>query len=239
MKKLLCLCGFLVVLVLPMASRACLIEYSVTVTANNGTGLDVKTFSGNGETDENGYFQCSLVNSEQAIGDSAIDFLKLKINSDPEVGIEFGVRAGGLTTTFQIISAVVAFSSLVNPTADASAGVTLTDRLSGTGAAAGATITGLFDGGKVHQARYNTSTVFANLVSGFSIPTGTLTDEEAKPVSGSETINDTLTSIESEFYFTLSARDAASGTSNFIVIPEPATIAILSIGALSLLRIKK
>lgn len=233
-KKLLwCLCSLLVVLVFPVVAGACLIQYSVTVTA----GSDIAVFSGAGETDTYGDFEFVLVplDSYQVIGnsDAAIEALILRGNSDPEVGVEFGLRAGGSETTFSVLSDVITFSSIVNPTAAASAGITLTDRVTGTGA----TITGFFDGGKkVHQARYNGSTVFANLVSGFSVPSGTLTKEEAKPLSGSETISGTLSSIESEFRFKLSARDSASGTSTFMVIPEPATIAILSLGGLLLRR---
>lgn len=196
-------------------------------------GSDVAVFSGEGRTDADGYFKCVLVDSDQAIGDAFIESLTLKINSDPEVGIEFGVRAGASATPFHILSDVVEFSPMVNPTASAMASVTLTDR-----SPAGATITGLFPGGKTHQARYNSSAVFANLVNSFSIPSGTLTKEEANSLSGSETINDTLSSIESESWFRLSAKDSAAGTSNFVVeevqIPEPATICLLGFGAIVL-----
>jgi hypothetical protein len=233
MKKLLCLCSLLGVLVFPVVAGACLIQYSVTVTA----GSDVAVFSGTGETGTDGSFQRVLVNSDQAIGGAFIENLVLKINSDPEVGVEFGVRAGSSAETISILSDVVTFSALVNPQAYASAGVTLTDR---TFPANGAAITGGFDGGKVHQARYNGSTVFANLVKGFSIPGGTLTmDEEKGNQFSMITINDTLTSIESEFKFTLSALDSASGTSNFVVVPEPSSIIALVGGLGSLLAFRR
>jgi hypothetical protein len=222
------------VLILPMEAKACLV--SVTITATDGTNTAIQTFSSECVAAANGGFECVFVNEygpEVSLFDGgAITSLKLTMDVDPEVGIEFGVRAGSSATTYSFLSDVVYFSPLVNPTATASAGITLTDR----GPTAGATITGLFPGGKTHQARYNSSIVFANLVSGFSIPSGTLTASEA---SGSVNIIDTLTSIESEFYFTLSARDSASGTSTFSVVPEPATIALLGLGALSLLRRKR
>lgn len=232
------------VLILPVGANAGTVSVTVKAVADNG-GSFIKTFTGETVAAEGGGFECVLVAKvdEQVDPDGgyatfdggAITCLKLTMDSDPEVGIEFGVRAGSTLTTFDILSDIVLFDALVNPQAYASAGVTLTDRPTVSGAA----ITGLFDQGKTHQARYNSSSVFANLVSGFGIPSGTLTASEEK---GNEfsmiTIGDTLTSIESEFHFTLSARDSASGTSNFVVIPEPTTIALLGLGVLGFLRRK-
>ena len=223
-------CILSAILTLNVVSNACLVQYSVTVKANN----DILSFNGQGETGADGLLNCVLVNQETAIGDAFIDSLKIKLNGDPEVGIEFGVRAGSLGTTFDILSDVVSFDPMTNPQAYGSAGVTLTDR----GGSAGASIVGLFDG-KVHQARYNSTSVFGNLVRGFSISSGTLTNDENKPLSGSEVISGSVSSIESEFYFSLSARDSASGTSTFVVIPEPATMSILALGALALISRKK
>lgn len=227
------------VLILPVGANAGLVN--VKVMAGNQSF----TFEGDAVATADG-FECVLVDKygpEFSLFDGgAITCLKLTMDVDPEVGIEFGVRAGGSMTTYSLLSDVVLFGPLVNPTAYASAGVTLTDRLG----VSGATITGLFPDGKTHQAKYNGSSVFANLVNGFAIPSGTVTNSEEK---GNEfsmiTINDTLTSIESKFNFTLSARDSASGTSTFVVvpgpitIPEPTTICLLGLGALGLLRKRK
>ena len=228
MKKLLCLCSLLAVLVLPMGAGAGLIQYEVTVTV----GSDEEVFSGEGQADGDGYFEFVLVPLNT---DQTVEKLILRGNSDPEVGIEFGVRNyGSSALAIGFLAVAVTFDPIVDPIAYASAGVTLTDR---NVPANGAAITGLFDGGKVHQARYNGLSVFANLVSGYAIGGGTVGSVEAKPSSGSEIIIGALTSIQSEFRFTLSANDSASGTSTFVVIPEPATVGILSIGAvLALLK---
>lgn len=221
------------VIILPVAVNACPVH--ITIVATNEAGQSqIATFGGVTSTDETGD-SVWMLDHGVSILDGSIDSLKLTVNGDPEVGIEFGFRAGSSATTFDILSDVVTFAPMVDPIAYASAGVTLTDRVP----TAGATITGLFAGGKTHQVRYNGSSVYANLVSGFSIPSGTLTASEAMPPTGSQIINDTVTSIESEFYFKLSARDSASGTSTFEVTPEPATMCLLGLGALSVIRRKR
>ncbi|MGD0572799.1 MAG: PEP-CTERM sorting domain-containing protein [Sedimentisphaerales bacterium] len=226
------------VLILPVGAKASLIPVSnadavyVTITATNEAGQSQAITLG-GKTSLDGTTGNSVwvLDNSVSILDGSIDSLKVTVNSDPEVDIEFGFKAGNSTLAYAIYSDVVTFDPLVNPTADASAGVTLTDR--GT---PGATITGLFPGGKTFQATYNGSNVFANLVKGFSISGGTLTGSEDTP---DQVINGTLTDIESEFYFKLSANDAASGTSTFEVVPEPATMAILGLGITVLISRRK
>ena len=206
---------------------------AVTVTANE----EAHTFLGRTVASPDGGFECLLVAPAQEFtfaNGSVVTDLTLTMNADPDVGIEFGVRANSSATTFTILSEVVTFGALVNPTAYASAAVTLTDK-----SPSGASITGLF-GGKTHQARYNGSSVFADLVSGFSIISGTQTNsEEYGNAFSMITINDTLTSIESEFKFTLSGKDSASGTSNFVVVPEPSSIIALVGGLGSLLAFRR
>jgi hypothetical protein len=227
-KKLIVFCLALVVvgLILPVGANAC--PVSITVTATNEAGSDVAILGGDASLDGSTGNYVWVLDSEVPILDGAIETLKLTVAEDPEVGVEFGVRAGNSAMTFSFFD-VITFDSLVNPTAEASAAITLTDRGGG-----GATITGLF-GGKTHEATYNGSTVFADLVSGFS-GGGSSTASET---TGSGSISGTVSSIEAEFYFTLSAKDAASGTSTFEVTPEPATVALLGLGGLALLRRKR
>ncbi|MCY2924073.1 MAG: PEP-CTERM sorting domain-containing protein [Planctomycetota bacterium] len=145
--------------------------------------------------------------------------LSLQTDSEPYVNLKWAVEAGPTDTTFDFSTAVVSFSPLTNPQAYASAGVILT------GDSDGATITGLFDGGKIYQARYNGGTVYANLAGGFTVGADTTEFHgDRDPASGYRTIIGSVYSIESQMKFTLSAGDMASATSRFEVIPEPATL---------------
>jgi hypothetical protein len=209
-----------VLIVMPAAANACWIS----ITATNASGSETLAFSDAELGSEIG---------NVSILDGVIENLKIFGKADPEIGAEFGVKAGNSATTFFISSGLEIFAPITNPTAYASAGVTLTDRIpTGT-----AKITGLFANGKINQAIYNGSTPWANLVSTFSVSGNTFTSEEEQGNPGSPiVIFDTLTSIESNFYFTLSAKDSASGTSIFSVTPEPATIAMLGLGAMVFVR---
>jgi hypothetical protein len=159
--------------------------------------------------------------------------LSVQTNSEPFVNLRFAVEAGAADTTFDITSTVVSFAPLANPQAYASGGVALSAD------GDGATVTGLF-GGRSYQARYNGSTVYANLVPGFAIPADqTVVNADRTPAGGYGTITGSVSSIESEFNFTLSAFDQASGTSRFEVVPEPATISVLCLGGLALLARKR
>lgn len=163
--------------------------------------------------------------------------LSIQTDVEPYVNLLFAVEAGATDATFDISSALVSFSPLTNPQAYASAGVTLTS--DGDGAA----ITGLLSGMN-YQARYNGGTIYANLVAGFSIAgDDSVVRRGRTPASGHGTIYDDVSSIQSEFNFTLSALDQASGTSRFEVIagviPEPATLSLLALGGLAMLRRRK
>ncbi|MGB9624123.1 MAG: PEP-CTERM sorting domain-containing protein [Phycisphaerae bacterium] len=161
------------------------------------------------------------------------------LKADPSVDLTFSVKnRQTVPQTFTVNSAVVSFDPLVNNWAYATAGVTLTDSTTN-----GASIAGLQAGGKTYEAMYNGTTVFADLVSGFSVPSGTLTMTERKPPLPADAvlIPGAVSSISSQFKFTLSASDSASGTSSFVVgaVPEPATLVLLAVGAAAMGRVRR
>ena len=64
----------------------------------------------------------------------------------------------------------------------------------------------------------------------------TVTEDFDHPESGFLPIGETVNDMSSLVSFTLSAQDLASGTSSYVIVPEPASLAVLALGALALLR---
>lgn len=144
------------------------------------------------------------------MGSFAIQFV-----FDPQVNLNFGVVAGASDTTFNISSAVLSFPSIANATAEASAGVTASDRNGN-----GVTWTGLQAGGLGYRADYNGANNYATGVSVVSTvaPFGNATGSANFPITNIGTASD----MSANWNFTLSARDAAQGTSTYTIVPAPA-----------------
>jgi len=156
---------------------------------------------------------------------ATIQSLQVEYDLDPAVDLGFYVSAGQQDTTFRITSATVTFDPITDPEAYASAAVTVTD-----GGGGGGRLTGLFDDTRAYQARTDLGT-FADLVGQVDAPAdSSASADDRYPSSGWATINGQVSSIESEFHFTLTADDHASGSSKFEVVPEPATMGLLGFG---------
>ena len=172
--------------------------------------------------------------------------MAVKADNEAYVNLFFGVIAGSSDTTFSVTATNTGatgsgpFTPIVNPTAFATAGITLTSDFDG------ATITGLFPGAQVYEARYTGlggNTLYADLVNGLSItPDKTVTNSDRLPALGVQTIADTVSGISLAYDFTLSAFDQASGTGRFEVdaaTPEPATMSLLVMGGMAVLARRK
>jgi hypothetical protein len=167
-----------------------------------------------------------LTTSNQLI--ATIDSASLSYVADPQVGLNFGVIAGSLDTMFTISSATLSFPALNPAEGRASAGISVTD-----GNRDGASLTGNIAAGKSYRASYNGGTVFADLVSDDStgIAFGTFTSSDANPAIGFSPIAGSLTSMKTEFSFTIRAMDSAGGTSIFVTqIPEPSSLVLVLFG---------
>jgi hypothetical protein len=172
---------------------------------------------------------------------ATIDGITLGVDADPGVSLGFVVSAGAADTEFTITSVTIPFTPLYNIMAFASAGVTVTDAN-----ADGATLTGLFDGGYAYEARYNSPAVTWATLLGNPVVAGTddtVTVNDRRPATFREAIPGTLSSIQAQWHFKVSAYDDASGTSRFdvsgIEVPEPATLALMAAGGLAALLLRR
>ena len=149
---------------------------------------------------------------------ASLNSINVFYDVDPSVQLNFSVTAGNTVTTFTFTSSTVVFTPLVNPVATATAAVTVTDNTGN-----GATLTGLLPGGKVYRADTDLGN-YALLVNGVSA--GMFQSNTANE-SLAGVINGTVSSISSQFSFTLTPLDGASGTSSFTVVPEPGSLVAL------------
>ena len=112
----------------------------------------------------------------------------------------------------------------------------------GAGSPDGVSITGMFPDGKAYQARYSTdaiidtNTLFANLCASMSTSGLGYSETEYLPALGYSSLGTTVYMMEAEYDFVLSAGDQASGTSAFVIVPEPATLSIFVLGCLAFRR---
>lgn len=153
--------------------------------------------------------------------------LAASIMADPVVSVVYGVQAGLAPTSFNISSSA-SFAAMTNPTGSASASNTLTDTIGN-----GGTLTGGF-GGKSFRASYNGTIVFHDSEENLSV--GAFGSTQSTDPDFSGVITGSVTSATATFDFTLSARDISGGTGVFQIVPEPATLGLLGLAGLMMLR---
>jgi hypothetical protein len=154
--------------------------------------------------------------------------------STPQVTLGFAVTAGSATTSFDIRSALLSFATLYNPTGKATVGMNVSDRAP----FGGATLTGTGLGlGGAYVAQYNGAvpggTMFNELIT-TPVVVAPFGQTPASGDTGWQSIAGAVSDISTQLSFTLTARDSASGTSNFEILPEPASLVLLA--GLALLR---
>jgi len=164
---------------------------------------------------------------------ATIESLSTFLMVDPLVNVGFVATAGPSDVTITITSALIGFTPISPASGTASAQLGLTDNDGN-----GGTLTGNHAGGLGFRADYNgvvpTGTTFATLVPTFSVGMfGSDNRNGNVPLTG---IGPAVSNMSSQYSFTFTANDSASGTSVFVVIPEPASLALLALGGLALIR---
>lgn len=161
-----------------------------------------------------------------------IDDLNITIKGEPRLTFGFSAAAGASDTHFIFTSDLLSVSpALTSAQGSASASVAL--------GAPGDTFYGNYDGGtKTYRALYNGSTVFADLIHAtVSDPCGY---PGASDFVSSIPIPGQVSSMQAQWDVTISAYGSASGTSSYRItgttIPEPASILLLGLGGLALIR---
>lgn len=149
-----------------------------------------------------------------------------------QANLGFAVIANpNVDTDFTIKSALIDVNpDLATAQGRASAAISLTDVAGG----AGATLTGLNAGGGSYVAQYNglvpAGVTFTEGIN--NIATGSTTTTPFNFPAAPNTfspIAGTVQDLSTQVSFRLSAGDIASGTTNFIVIPEPASALLLGV----------
>lgn len=169
-------------------------------------------------------------------GDGAVVHgLSFDLHSDPSVSNNFNVSAGSSNSTFTIHSAIVNHPLFPSGEGRAEAIIGITNVPPPSPFPAGtASFAGLHPGGSAFRAFYNGSTVFApgDLLAGGSTVGSQVFSGASSGPGVYLPLGGVATSIETEFKFSLSPLDRASGSSFFEVIPAPSASGLLLLAGL-------
>ncbi len=163
---------------------------------------------------------------------ASLDQANLMVIGDPQISMGFALTAGALDTTVTITSAVLSFTPFGNASGVASTAMTVTDNN-----ANGAQLTGIGGSGSAYLATYNTppGTLFSELIGAITVGPGS-SGSANQNTGGFVPISGTVSNMVAQYTFVISAGDQASGTSNFVIVPEPASMAMLVVAGLVLCR---
>jgi hypothetical protein len=151
----------------------------------------------------------------------------LELYADPSVALGFSFQSGDVPLSVTISSALLSFPSMPNPAARTSAAATLLD-LSGAGAA----LTGTGPGGFAYRALFEDGSTFASGIPELVVtpPESLAATSFTYPGVGYVPVSPSHTGISAQWSFMVTARAMVSGSSEFEIIPEPASLLLLAVG---------
>ena len=225
-------------------AHADLSDFAMTFSFEDAVTGEVSSWSATidpSDIDANGDYRWDLdagIDVHNQAGDvvMTVAAAHLTIFADPVVDLNFNVTAGAQNGIVTVTSTELSFAPIPNAIGNASAAVSVTDFLGD-----GATLTGASASGGSYTAYYNglgpAGTEFVSLLPSVSAGGGqTNSASEDFPLSGDTLVAPLVSSISSEWKFSLTAFDLASGTSTFTVVPAPATALLLGFGGLAAVR---
>jgi hypothetical protein len=158
---------------------------------------------------------------------ATIESLSVAVKADPKVELGFSAISANGDTDFLFTSDVLNFDPLTDVTANVYASASC---LKGT------TISAVDFPDKLCRALYNDTEIFADVMDPFSFPGGL-------PAYVEEEIAGEVSSMQLMWSLNVNSGGHATGLSEFEItgtaIPEPATILLLGLGGLALIRKRK
>jgi hypothetical protein len=225
------------------AANGEIIGPGITVTASSSLGTAsyvVQLDDPFAETFPNGNWRYVLpdpVVMQDADGDiiATINDVRGDIFTNPHVVIAFDVMAGPFDTVFTVTGGLETVGPFPAGVAlgGGSAGMTWAD----SNAVNGVTVSGGYDDGNFHRMLINGvapggGDTLASIIAGPRFaPSGT---DSTSANTGGVAPGVDITSITSQFAFTVTAGDSVTGTSSFTVLPTPGAAALLGLGLFTL-----
>jgi hypothetical protein len=217
--------------------------FHIEATSNEGTAVYELTMDDMGWQRSQDQWDFSsdqtvVVKAENGQTVFTLSDVSLFFRADPQINLSFSVQAGNSDTAFTISSALLSFPTINNAQGQASSAFTVTDTNNN-----GATLTGTNGDGNGYNTFYNgyLSNLFVGQIPSVTVPAGTSSKSDSAnyPAAGYAAVGADVSDMSAQVKFSLTAKDLASGTTQYEIVPEPSALVLLALGGLSMIRRRK